>query len=184
MDLKQKFNNIIIEVLAVLIEVPYMIFANNFRRLANLYRHALWKVKLNELGFGTVIKPYVIINNPGLVRIGKNVSIQEFVHIWGGGEVEIGDNTTIATHSIITSLTHAMDVPLFKESLIKQKVKIGQNVWVGSGAVIFPGISIGDGAIIGAGAVVTRDVDSGATVVGVPARPVSKKVAEFEVMGN
>ena len=42
--------------------------------------------------------------------------------------------------------------------------------WIGAGAVVLPGRRIGAGAIVGAGAVVTRDVPSGATVVGNPAR--------------
>ncbi len=49
-------------------------------------------------------------------------------------------------------------------------VSIGQNVWIGGGAIILPGVAIGDDAMIGAGAVVTRDVPQDATVVGNPAR--------------
>ena len=49
-------------------------------------------------------------------------------------------------------------------------VRIGANVWIGGGAILLPGVTIGDDAIIGAGSVVTRDVPSGATVIGNPAR--------------
>jgi maltose O-acetyltransferase len=49
-------------------------------------------------------------------------------------------------------------------------MRIGENVWIGSGAIILPGVTIGDDAIIGAGSVVTRDVPAGATVMGNPAR--------------
>jgi maltose O-acetyltransferase len=49
-------------------------------------------------------------------------------------------------------------------------VSIGQNVWIGGGAIILPGVTIGDDAVVGAGAVVTRDVPQGVTVVGNPAR--------------
>ena len=48
-------------------------------------------------------------------------------------------------------------------------VRIGNDVWIGGGAIILPGITIGDGAIVGAGSVVTRDVGAGATVAGNPA---------------
>lgn len=47
---------------------------------------------------------------------------------------------------------------------------IGANVWIGAAALILPGVAVGDDAIVGAGTVVTRDVRSGATVVGNPAR--------------
>jgi serine O-acetyltransferase len=47
---------------------------------------------------------------------------------------------------------------------------IGNDVFIGAGARVLGGISIGDGAVIGANAVVIRDVPSGATAVGIPAR--------------
>lgn len=53
-------------------------------------------------------------------------------------------------------------------------ITIGDDVWIGGGAIILPGVSVGNGAIVGAGAVVTRDVPAGATVAGNPARIVSK----------
>lgn len=53
-------------------------------------------------------------------------------------------------------------------------VVIGDNVLVGSGAVVLPGISIGRGARVGSGAVVTCDIPSDLTVVGVPARTLSR----------
>lgn len=52
-------------------------------------------------------------------------------------------------------------------------VTVGDNVLVGAGAVVLPRLTIGANAIIGAGAVVTRDVPSGVTVMGNPARIVS-----------
>ena len=51
-------------------------------------------------------------------------------------------------------------------------ISIGENVWIGSQAVILPGVTIGNDAIVGAGSIVTRDVPPGMTVVGNPARNV------------
>lgn len=56
-----------------------------------------------------------------------------------------------------------------------QKIIIGNDVWIGSGAKIMRGISIGDGAIIGAGAVVTKDVEPYTIVGGVPAKAIRKR---------
>ncbi len=49
-------------------------------------------------------------------------------------------------------------------------VTIGDDVWVGGGAIICPGVVIGDGAVIGAGSVVTRDVKAGVVAAGNPCR--------------
>jgi sugar O-acyltransferase (sialic acid O-acetyltransferase NeuD family) len=54
-------------------------------------------------------------------------------------------------------------------------VIVGNSVHVGIGGVVLPRVRIGDGAIVGAGAVVIRDVDPGATVVGVPARALAPR---------
>ena len=58
--------------------------------------------------------------------------------------------------------------------MLTGRVKIGQEVEIGSGAVLIPDVEVGAGATVGAGAVVTRSVPDGATVVGVPARPVDR----------
>lgn len=57
--------------------------------------------------------------------------------------------------------------PYFHES---HRVNVGNDVWVGAGAMVLDGVRIGDGAIVAAGAVVTRDVEPYAIVGGVPAR--------------
>lgn len=54
-------------------------------------------------------------------------------------------------------------------------VTIGARAFIGIGARIIPGITIGDDAVVGAGSVVIRDVPAGATVVGVPARPIGDR---------
>lgn len=54
-------------------------------------------------------------------------------------------------------------------------IVVEDGVWVGAGATILPGVTIGAGAIVAAGAVVTRSVEPGTTVAGVPARAVQPR---------
>jgi maltose O-acetyltransferase len=137
-------------------------------------RQGYWRAKLGQFGAGSYIFANVAIHAPKSVMIGSNVYIAEFVHIWGGGGVYIGNNVGIASHAIITSQTHDKYAKLFRDSQRAMPVKIGENVWIGSGAVILPGVTIGEGSVIGAQAVVTRDVPPRSLVVGVPARVVER----------
>lgn len=58
------------------------------------------------------------------------------------------------------------------------KIKIGNNVYIGTGAYIMPNVNIGDNCIIGANAVVTRDIESNSVAVGIPAK-VIKTIEEY-----
>lgn len=50
------------------------------------------------------------------------------------------------------------------------KIVIGNDVWIGAGAIILKGVTVGDGAVVGAGSVVTKDVPPYAVVGGIPAK--------------
>jgi len=53
-------------------------------------------------------------------------------------------------------------------------IRIGNDVWVGGGAIILPGVTVGDGSTVGAGSVVTRDVEPYTVVAGNPARMIRR----------
>lgn len=69
---------------------------------------------------------------------------------------------------------HGVD-QAFRERRRQKHVTIGNDVWIGHGAVIMPGVSVGSGAVIGANAVVTHDVAPYEIVAGVPARPIRQR---------
>ena len=52
------------------------------------------------------------------------------------------------------------------------RITIGNNVWIGGGAILLPGVTIGDNVVIGAGSVVTHDIPSDSVAVGSPCRVV------------
>lgn len=65
-----------------------------------------------------------------------------------------------------------------KEQRFKEdgaRICIGNDVWIGTGAILLDGVQVGDGAIIAAGAVVTKDVEPYSIVGGIPAREIRKR---------
>jgi maltose O-acetyltransferase len=146
--------------------------------LRNTFTNFLWRARLAALGHGSRISSTARIYRASKVRIGSNSTLNDYVHLWGGGSITIGDDCLVAAHTVITSQTHDVEAIakglLYRETNFAHPVTIANNVWVGSHATILPGVSIGDGAIIGAGAVVTRDVPSHSVAAGVPARVIRK----------
>jgi acetyltransferase-like isoleucine patch superfamily enzyme len=92
--------------------------------------------------------------------------------------VTIGAHSLIGAYSYIIAENHATlrrDIPYSQQGYVGGDVVIGANVWLGCHVTVLPGVTIGSHAIIGAGAVVTRDVPSGETWGGVPARKLTKR---------
>lgn len=82
--------------------------------------------------------------------------------------IEFGYNVLFAPNVKIISSNH--DFTIHRASVESSPVTIGDEVWIGTSAVILPGVSIGRGSVIAAGAVVTKDVKEFTVVAGVPAR--------------
>lgn len=130
-----------------------------------------WKVKLGRSVFidkGTIIEARV-----GNVAIGDKVYIGCYSVIMGNGIVNIGSNVLIGAHCVITSSNHKYelcDKIIWEQGMLKEKVSIGDDVWLGANVKVMPGVSVGSGAVVGAGSVITEDIPSYAVVVGVPGR--------------
>ncbi len=107
-----------------------------------------------RLGPGTVVLPGAIVNAGA--RVGANAIINSGAIV--EHDCRIGDHVHIASGARLSG-----------------SVMVGDAAFVGAGATLLQGLHIGDNAVVGAGAVVLEDVAAGATVVGVPARPVPVK---------
>ncbi len=110
---------------------------------------------------------------------GRNIFLGEGVFINSGckfqdqGGIFIGDRCLIGHNVVIATLNHHMDVER-RRGMTPKSVRLGNDVWVGSGAILLPGITVGDGAVVAAGVVVTKDVEAHTIVGGNPARLIKR----------
>jgi acetyltransferase-like isoleucine patch superfamily enzyme len=96
------------------------------------------------------------------------------IYINGMNGVFFGDNVYIGAGVKIISANH--DIYDYSKHVKSEPIVIGNNVWIGSNAVILPAVTIADGCVIGAGSVVTRSfVEKNCIIAGNPAKIVNRK---------
>ena len=109
------------------------------------------------------------------LRIGDGSFVNQSASIIAAIGIEIGRNAKIGPHVVIHDTTyHEVDEGAGART---EKIVIGDNVWIGRGAMILPGVTIGDHSVVGAGSVVTKSVPPKTVVAGNPARTVREVVA-------
>ena len=124
--------------------------------------------------------------DPGKVKLifGKNIQINDYVHIVAMDKIVIGDNVLMASHIFISDNSHGSykcnfedsdpRIPPTEREYVTAPIKIGNNVWLGEGVCIMPGVTIGEGCVIGAHSVVSKSIPDYSIAVGAPARVVKK----------
>ena len=170
------------------------------KALAVLKGAAVLPFKASSAGRLSRIAGKLLLKNKGELIIGRNVSFHakpfpSSVTVGKGARLTIGDNVffnygldigctssiTIGRHSIIGPMVNMIDSnfhPVDSQDRSAAKpIVIGDNVWIGRGAIILPGVHIGSGSVIAAGSVVTRDIPSAVLSGGTPA----KTLKEIEV---
>ena len=129
------------------------------------------KVFIDEnclLRHGALLLPY-----GGSINLAKNVTIGAYTVLYGHGGLYVGQDTQIGPQVVIIPANHITDFfdkPIRLQGETRRGIKIGDNVWIGAGAIILDGVVIEDGAVVAAGAVVTGRVPKNTIVGGVPAR--------------
>ncbi|MBP2070688.1 acyltransferase [Thermoanaerobacterium butyriciformans] len=121
-------------------------------------------------------------------KIGVNLKIQEtFIYgkvNWGTEPwiIKLGDNVHITNN--VTFVTHDGGTLLFRKLQpdleITKPIIVGNDVYIGTNAIILPGVTIGNKVIIGAGAVVAKNIPDNSVVVGNPARIIKTADEYFE----
>jgi maltose O-acetyltransferase len=137
-------------------------------------RHAMLSELFASVGEGAVIRPPFHCDYGYNISLGSGVFLNFNCIVLDVVEVTIGEMTQIGPGVQILTADHPRDGEQRRSGLeFGRPIRIGGNVWIGGGAIILPGVTIGDDALIAAGAVVTKNVAPGATVAGVPAKPIS-----------
>lgn len=123
------------------------------------------------VGKGVNIRPPFHCDYGFNISLGEGVFLNFNCVILDVVAVTIGAKTQIGPGVQILTADHPRDAVQRESGLeFGRPVHIGRNVWIGGGAIILPGVTIGDDVLIGAGSVVTRDIPSGCTAFGNPAR--------------
>lgn len=137
-----------------------------------------------EMGFGSYIGNDSTIGG----KIGRYCCIASNVKTVNGFHPT---ERIVSIHPFFYSNCACVDLPMLSECIFqefryadsekKYSVVIGNDVWIGVGAILLAGVTIGDGAVVAAGAVVTKDVPPYTVVGGVPAKPIKKRFTDEEI---
>ena len=156
---------------------------NQTRPTEQAKRRELLKVLLAEVGENCYIEPPLHANWGRNTHLGSNVYANFNLTLVDDTDVYIGDSVMIGPNVTIATAGHPIDPELRRKvAQFNIPVRIGNNVWIGAGAIILPGITVGDDSVIGAGSIVTKDIPAGVVAVGNPCRvlrPICDRDREF-----
>ena len=136
-----------------------------------------------EIGDHSMIDDFTFIYGGKGIKIGKYVHIASFVSIIGGGELILGDYTVLANGSRILTGTDtyyggkrmSTALPLEQRNVVRGKVIIEKDAFIGTNAVVHPNVRIAEGAVIGSNSLVLKDVELWSINVGSPCKKVGER---------
>jgi len=95
--------------------------------------------------------------------------------VYHRGTLKIGNRVSIAPRVVLILSSHSNFSRTSKFATVRDNsIIIGDDVWIGAGAIIMNGVTIGEGAIVGCGSVVVKDVEPHTIVAGNPAKVIKK----------
>jgi len=132
---------------------------------------------LGAVGAGVEIVPPLHVDYGYQTSIGPGTFINAGAMLLDVGPIRLGADVQIGPYVQLLTPTHPLD-PVLRRTGTEagEPITIGDNVWLGGGAVVCPGVTIGENTVVGAGAVVTRDLPANVVAVGNPARVIRSLV--------
>jgi maltose O-acetyltransferase len=126
---------------------------------------------LGSIGEGTEIRPPFRCDYGYQTHIGARTFANFGLVALDVATITIGDDVQIGPNVQLLTPTHPIEAgPRRDKFEAAQPITIGDNVWIGGGAIILPGVTIGENTVVGAGTVVTKDLPADVVAVGNPAR--------------
>ncbi|RFU85842.1 sugar O-acetyltransferase [Streptomyces triticagri] len=126
---------------------------------------------LGGLGEGAYVKPPLYVDFGSYITVGAGTFVNSSLTALDVAPIRIGRDCQIGPNVQLLTPTHPLDPQQRRDKLeAALPITIGDNVWLGGGAIVLPGVTIGDDSVIGAGSVVTKDIPAGVVAVGNPAR--------------
>ncbi|AKB41523.1 acyltransferase [Methanosarcina mazei] len=141
------------------------------------------KPEVIKISDNSVIDDFTFIYGGKGITIGRNVHIASFVSITGGGELVMEDYSVLACGARILTGTDTYHggkrmnstLPLTQRNVVRGKVYIGKDAFVGTNVVVHPNVTIGEGAIIGSNSLVLKDIDPWTINVGSPCKRIGQR---------
>jgi maltose O-acetyltransferase len=134
-------------------------------------RRQLLEELLGSVGESTEIRPPFYVDYGSHIRIGARCFANFGLVALDVAAITIGDDVQMGPNVQLLTPTHPVEPgPRRDKWEAAQPITIGDNVWLGGGAIVLPGVTIGENTVVGAGAVVTRDLPANVMAVGNPAR--------------
>ncbi len=143
---------------------------NRISPLNLLRRRAMMRKMFAEVGKDCYIEsPFYSNFGGGHIHFGDGVYCNFGVTMVDDTHIYVGSRTMFGPHVVVATAGHPILPELRAQGYqYNAPVHIGENCWIGAGAIILPGVTIGDNTVIGAGSVVTKDIPANVVAVGNP----------------
>ena len=136
-------------------------------------RRRLLEELLGSLGEDVEVRPPFYVDYGTQITVGSRVFANFGLMALDVAAITIGDDVQIGPNVQLLTPTHPVGPrPRRDKWEAARPITIGDNVWLGGGAIVLAGVTIGENTVVGAGAVVTKDLPANVVAVGNPARVV------------